>query len=525
MGRQGTAFVLCLLALFFAGCGSGGGGNGGPPPAPVITGVSPSSPVAVTIGSTQKFSIQSTGIVTSLTCTSQLFGNVPVSGSTASYTPPASSTPPASFNDTLTFTASNAGGQNQAMVAIVLENPTPAITSVSPQTMYLGRSGAIVGNVTYNGSGFAGGSSFAIVPNPSVVTTNSPGVTSSNQFLLNFAIGVNTNVGGGPFDPGYIGASITPPAGHGGNTSNVENVAFLGDQDTLACSPTECFQLDQGSGIVWIFKRSDGSLERNITVGRSETGIAFDNKTGLIVLAGIQGIAAFDPATGAHEFGADAKTSVLGVDAADGWACFAEPFANALGCVQIVPFTVGTPTTISIAGTPWNVSMTSLSGNLTAVVWSIESDTLTMVSVLPSLSVAGSVALSGLTPNSKVPIFQGGWQLQMFDSGPSQGNAAVLAQADNTVVFVNLATMTETKRAKLQGVTFRMGKNEADGSVVVALADTADGLTKFVKVAPDGTVTPLTSAVPFLATGFQVSTDGTQLFCANRGVFQIVANR
>jgi hypothetical protein len=84
--------------------------------------------------------------------------------------------------------------------------------------------------------------------------------------------------------------------------------------------------------------------------------------------------------------------------------------------------------------------------------------------------------------------------------------------------------MAEVNRVTLSGIPFRIGKNETDGSIVVALADPVDMLTKFVNVAANGTVTLLSSTVSFLSTGFQVSPDGTKLYCANRGTFQEVPN-
>jgi hypothetical protein len=119
---------------------------------------------------------------------------------------------------------------------------------------------------------------------------------------------------------------------------------------------------------------------------------------------------------------------------------------------------------------------------------------------------------------------RGGWQLEVFDSGPSEGTAVVLSQLEQVVIYVDLTTMTETRRVNLPTdlQSFRLGKNDNDGSVVVAFADPLDGLTK----ANDTTTTQyLNNTVPFLATGFRLSTDGTQIYWGNRGSFTITPNQ
>lgn len=219
----------------------------------------------------------------------------------------------------------------------------------------------------------------------------------------------------------------------------------------------------------------------------------------------------------------DRNNYVLAAAARDNYVCLSEDLAGALASFdlrQINPVPVAT----AIGQAPWNVAMAELPADgLVCAVYNAGDQIFSVVKI-PSMQLLRTVRLVGLTPNNQLPFGQGGWQLAAFDSRPATGTAALLAQADRTLVFVNLATAQELRRVQLSGIPFRLAVDNGHGNAIVALADRAAGLTRFVKVnASNGTVTPLDSTANLLATGFAVSPDGTQLYAANRNQFRILA--
>jgi hypothetical protein len=143
-----------------------------------------------------------------------------------------------------------------------------------------------------------------------------------------------------------------------------------------------------------------------------------------------------------------------------------------------------------------------------------------------NIALKGALTLTGITPASQVPALSGGWQLVALGSGSASGTAAFLSQFDGTLVFVDLNSMTELRRASLQGVPFRIAADETHGTIVVAFADVAAGLTRFASVdVSTATVTALTSTSNLLSVGLLVSADGTQIYAAMRGQLQPLPNQ
>jgi len=126
-----------------------------------------------------------------------------------------------------------------------------------------------------------------------------------------------------------------------------------------------------------------------------------------------------------------------------------------------------------------------------------------------------------------------GWQLQVLNTGPLAGTAVILSQFDKLLVYVSLSTMTEIRRVDLTAPfknanppqtpleAFGIGKDEADGSIVVAFADPVNGKTVLYNVDVNGNMTLLGATEPFLATGLQESADGSQIYWGNRSSFAI----
>jgi len=228
--------------------------------------------------------------------------------------------------------------------------------------------------------------------------------------------------------------------------------------------------------------------------------------------------------------GASNGKLVMGVAAKGGLVCASQDGDDLLSCfdpTQIDPVTGTTQMlSLSIGDQPHSVAMTSIGGQLVCVVYNREDNALSVVDI-PSMNLRGFVFLAGLAKASTVSSAQGGWQLGVFHSGPSADKAVLLAQADKKLVVLDLTASSpqELRRIDLLGIPLRIATNDADGSVIVAFADAFAGLTRFQKINPNtGAVTALSATSSLLCTGFGVSADGTQLFCAMREQFQILSN-
>lgn len=524
--------TVIVLACFMSGCGGSGGGTPAPTPTPTPTpaptiSVSPTS-ATVNIGATQNFTLTESPSGTSTSCASTLFGTVPLAGNTATYAPPASSTPPSAFTDTLTCTATNSAGTATASSTITLEYPVPQITAVNPQTkstiFLFGSAG--VGNLNLDGTGFinASGATAAVIPDSGILTGGS--VSSFTLLSVDLTIGPFL---GEPWDPGLYGFTYTSPPGHGGGTSVLAPLAFLGTYDEIAVNATDVFTLDPNTGTVAKTKIADGSSDGSFpTVGVGPgAAIAIDATTGTVVVSGnsqsFSGVVAYDPSTGAVTSTITASGNVMGVTAGGGFACFAEfgspvqGLPNVIACADITQ-TNPTPVTTSVFNTPenfpWEMKLVSLGGTLTLVELGVDTGVLATFSV-PSLTLTGSVTLPIVTA-SNVPPLEGGWQLQVV-----LGEAAVSSTFDGKVFFVDLATLTQKNVMTVLGATIvRIGQNP-DGSVVVATWNASNpSVTTFANASG-----VLQSTVPFLATGLQVSLDGKTIYGGNRGSTTFAPNQ
>lgn len=229
--------------------------------------------------------------------------------------------------------------------------------------------------------------------------------------------------------------------------------------------------------------------------------------------------------------GASNNKMVMGVAAKGGLVCVSQDTDDLLSCFDPTQIDPATGTTqmnsLSIGDEPHSVAMTNLSGQVVCVVYNREDNALSVVDI-PSMNLRGVGFLTGLAKASDFSGRpRGGWQLGIFHSGPAAGHAVLLSQDDRKLVVVdlNVSPPRELRRIDLSGVPFRIATNDADGSVIVALADAPNGLALFVKVdVSTGTATQLSATSNLLCVGFGVSTDGTQLYCAMRDQFQILPN-
>ena len=509
--------------------------------------ISPTS-ATVLLGATQSLALNANA-----TCTSALFGAVPVSGSgssyAAAYTVPQAL--PTAWNDTVTCTATVGGSQQTA--SITLQYPTPTITGTSFNgslgTIFLFQTSGT--SFLVNGTGFLSDGSF----NPLNDSQDICGASLVNwgQLQISFAVGL-TDFGvqcsqGGPlaiWDPGFLQFTMSDPQnGHGGGTSNVGRIAFLGDQNFLTFNQTDAFLLDSATSTVRKFKTTDGSPDGSFTFSPG-TGLAIgiDDVTGNLVLFTGTSFQVFDPATNAKLYEVDAASpgSIHGGAVGKGWAIFSvydgtEGLPDVLDVFNLQQLG-NPPVHLSVKSTPqnfpWYFQLATASGSTVGVVWSIDAGVLSTIN-LSDLSVIQSLAIPNIyygtnTSRSGSPD---GWQLQVFNSGPLAGTAVLLSQVDNLLVYVNLATMTEIRRVDLTAPfkdanppqpelqSFRLGKDKVDGSVVVAFADSVNGKTVLYNVDQNGNMSKLNATTPFLATGLQESSDGTQIYWGNRSTFTI----
>lgn len=369
------------------------------------------------------------------------------------------------------------------------------------------------------------------------VTIGTIGNSTFNQFQIPLAFSTSS------YNPGFFDLTLTSPQdGHSGGTSNVKKFAFLGNQNTATFSPTHAFQFDYAAGMGHKFRLSDGQLETSFSArGR---GVAFDNTTSFIVVSASTVVGAFRSSDGSFVTSWTNGKPVMDVAARDGVACFTQDFDGLLSCVDLRQPGM-TPVSIAIGDTPWNVVMTNLPNDgLVALVFNSGDLVLSVVKVTPvsgappTLQLLRFVRLAGLTSSHDVLPPKGGWQLAAFDSGPQAGKVAVLDQTGQILVWVDLTTAQEVRRVSLGMVCgpgplpcgqlavnpFRITADNVNGNIIVALADTDAGLTRFAKVASDGTVTLFNATVDFLTTGLGVSADGTKLYVSNRDQFRTPNN-
>lgn len=495
-----------------------------PPQAPTI---SAQDPTAILSGTGAAVSIDLAPTITgtapiTLSCQTG-YGSCSVNGLNVTLSVP-DGIPP-SFSFLVTLGASNSTGSASANVTVNVQLPVPLIASIVPDTLSLDAE-AIIGNIQIHGSGFyAGGVLHNSLLGDLVIP---PGANPTQGFL---AWGIGSDV----WKPGWIDQSVSSPSGMpGGGTSPIKPVAFLGNQNTLARGATQVFQLEQG-GTQHIRPFSlDGTVGTPIPAGNLglDRAIGHDNLTSFAVVTQGRaiGVSKTDGGASPGVFLDPENDQMMGVAARNGWVCATQPAANKVVCGDLRPldgFTQPGPLLeLPVLGEPWNIAMTSLQNELIAIVWSRQDRMLTLVNVDPSgLTLKRATAIGGLFQGGQ-GIDPGRWQLSIFESGPLAGHIALLSQSDNTLVLVNISAdpIMEVRRVTAPARSFRIGADETNGRVVVAIADADNRKTDFISVDAAGTMTTLNVTSTLLCTGFGVSADGTKLYCANRDQFQILNN-
>ena len=517
--------IVVLLAVVLAvvagtGCPSGSGSTGGgvtPTPTPTVTSVSVTcSPTTVTNGATSQCSanVTGTGSYSTAVTWSASAGTINATGLFSAPTVKESTAVVVTATSTQDTTKS-------APMTLTVTPPVPTITSVVPNLIYLDGA-AVVGSIQINGSGFAGGCVLHLGSRGDMTLLEG---TTSSQILVNLSFDDAT------YRPRFDSWSVSCPSG----TSNTAQFGFQGNQNTLAFdSSGKLFQLQQGAFTddkqqhIWEFLVGPGNtVTPNGFLTEGGSGIAYDDTTKSIVRAGAGSMVVdWTNAGGVHTAYNGKQT--MAVAAKSGYACVTQPkdgLVSSFNLAQDTPSMVST----SAGSYPWAITMAQLGSELDAVVYSRGDSTLWRISV-PDMSTKGFLFLAGIAQvGAAASATAGGWQLTAFNSGSAVGTGAFLAQPDRQLVIFDIATMKETRRVDLRAILgdglspIRIAADETHGAVLVAIADPAAGLSRFISVdAKTGTATNLSATSNLLAVGFGVSSDGTQMYVCSLDKCQVL---
>lgn len=531
--------VFGAAVLFTTSCGGTGGGTITPPPGATLTliAVTAATPTVI-VGNTDQMVATGT------------FSDGSTKNLTAYVTWSSSSMSIATVTTTGGLVTGVAAGSASIAAALtgvtgnmtITVNPLTAISSIAPAVFRCDAECPPMREVML-GSGFQTGDTINTAPNANLLSEQL--VNAGEADLMT---GLDT--------PHASPGSFTFTECRGGTTtcSNPWSVAFTGNQNDLVIgSDGELYNLDRVAGEIWKFK-SDGTPDGAINTGplSGEVSIAFDAVNNLIWVNqyGSGSAYGFSVATGSLVAGSTAGNLISDSGVESGVYCGTGNATGNFAC--FVANGAQLPVAYTPAGTePWSVTMLTLnpgtqSQETDAFVYDREGTALyDFIVTLPSGATVPVITLkplstnplilNGITPADMLAnTGNGGWYLVRFATGPAAGMMAFLSAYDNTLVFVNASTMTETKRVTLNlptqpasGTSFRIAADETNGRVIVALANVgASTSTSFLSVTPAGVIAPLTTtAQNIIAVGLGVSSDGSRVYACMRDQCVVVPNQ
>ena len=535
--RRLLLIVLCGAAGFFFACGGTTGGGINPPPPSCPTGAVTLNPTTIAVGGTSTASAP-TGFTNGGFSANPASGVVTISGATVTGVGTGSATISGSG-----WTYSNGAtgcSLNGAVLTVTSPPPEITITSLNPAVF---RCDAECNQTeTVSGSGFESGDSVGATPNANLLSIQTP-----NPETATLVMGLDTpHNSPGSFTFNWCRGTTT-------TCSNNWSVGYIGNQTDLVIGPDgELYNLDRTARQIWKFDSTatpDGAIANGCPYG--QVSIAYDGSDNWVWA---------NCSTGAHAYAAAAGNPVSGVTDGNnissssseaGFYCGTEAAVGLFACLNTTA--INPQFTYAPAGVePWSVTMlifgqgtqsqetdafvydrenTTLSDFVVAIPTGATQPTVALKSFPPS-QTANPLALNGLTPASKVGTGNGGWYLVRFETGPLAGTVVLFSAYDNTLIFIDANTMTETSRVVVSlpagfGTPFRIAADETNGRVVVALANVgAATSTSFLAVTPAGVVTPLTTvAQSIIAVGLGVSSDGTNIYACMRNQCQAVPNQ
>jgi hypothetical protein len=498
---------------------------------PACSGNPPAATVLLTPNNTESFTATANESAT-FSWTVSGAGTISSSGATVTYTAP-NSYPPSSFSAAITVTATNSGQTATATANVTLQWAVPTITSCIPQDQFSVRENVIGVNCAVTGA-YPGGS-YSINGGPASV------LPASQPFgQLSFAAAYDSF----HFNPRPNTITLSTPAGNGGGTSNPSVFTFLGNQNTVTVNPAagangEIYHLDQGSCTVHVFDLALHSHLRDFTVGCLVDAISVDKATGYIIATQTnQGAAAYQPNGSQAPVGVSSNGQVLLAASADGGNAFVtEDLANAVGYFPLEQ--AGTLSTVSVSGTPFGVKSVTVGTTQYGAVGTVEDPGISIIR-LPDGSLVGSVAFSGLTPESQTGT-NGGWPFELLSKGSTQTIASYF-RADGILILTDVTNPAAPKVTQTvhlvatlqsQGVTgdpFHVAADPTNNRFVIALTDYENNggtmITRFAAVdASTGAVTALNSTSQNYSAGLSVTPDGKTLIVCQDASCDFQPNR
>lgn len=494
------------------GTGGGGGGGGG---STVSISIDPTS-FTLTSGQTKQFSAKVTGSSNTNVAWTATDGSISPSGL---FTAPTT----CSNSDAVMITAtSQADSTKSAKAAVTVNVGTIAITKVSISNFSLDYF-AVVGGIEVDGSGFGNGCHVNLQGG---VGLGGAQLVSNTKLMVTLSIDTPHWV---------LGVQTIQVCSKDGSVcSNVAPTAqfvFFGNQNPMATDLADGFVNDNEAAgdLVRKFKLSSGSQDGTFAVGSGTIGIAYDNLFDYILMtAWTNGAGAFSVSgqqmsyvsTG-NNFGA------MAVAAKDGIGCADVRNLNTFFCADLSQF-APTSTPVAIGKDLWGLSMAHGCGETDVYAHDREGTQLARYSTVldngnVDMALQKSVTLTGGTPASQIHNMNaavGNWYVAGFDSSCMAAVFAPVLNADNTisdtVTFVdggqNGAMQQLGPPIVVPANAYRMEADNVHGTVVVAYDDPIAGLTRFVSVDPQGTVTKLQSTSPIRGAGMQISADGSTIY-------------
>jgi hypothetical protein len=450
----------------------------------------------------------------------------PTEGLSTTYTAP--STPPTPATVTITATVVDGSQNATTTVSVTIVSPC-TVASVSPSSIY-SETGGIYG-VIVTGTGFTANDTWTITPAAFNSSSSTSFVSSTQE---NFELGIGSNT----WRPGFVTFTDNQTPSCSGQ------LGFLGqDKNLLAVNPNtgELFFIDRGAGQVWKFK-PDGSADGSWTISSSANTIAVDNTTNDVLID--NGV--FDDNGNSVNALVDLPTfywNDMAVAAKNGLEGFANLEGNSVSFFDITQPGPVANTTATVGAGPWaiaGVTFATSSGNETDfLVFTQEGDTLERYSVASGttegttvVTFKGSLIINGMTPASELSVGNGGWSVIAFDactppaSCPAAGTAAVFSQYDKLLVFVNIATMTETGRVALTGEPVLITADNPDGLVQVEFQGVSSSTYQNVNPITGELITPpLNATTPILGMGYGLSLDAKEINACSQGTCKVFSNQ
>ncbi len=496
MKRIFCSLLLLAVCLLPAGCGGGGGNTPPPPPPPPQPSVAITAP---TSGQTVSGTVTVSASCTNCAAGAQIQFNKDGTSNIGAPAAVAAGVASVSWN---TMTIGNGSHTlTAALVGTLIVSPgvnvsvnnqqsqLPRIDSITPP--WFGTQGpfGVINAFNVTGANFT---------NPfSLFLTDLKSCAPTFQDSTHFVACIIVDAPG--YNPGAGAMTVQTAAG----TSNTGHVVLVSLANNLRATATEFYLLDPGSGLFKVYNRATGAKVNEIN---GSGGIAFDldNLTGsLLRTGGTGGIGVHKP----DNTGGVVTDGQPVMEAAvrDGLVCASKHQNGRISTVDISSITVWDPPPgfdrhYDIGGQPfpvvrWKQGSTQFCGSV-----DVEGNRLIIVNLTAQTFFVSTI--NGLRKKSELlpfPDIQVGFKFATAEGASFLGYLHI---PDRKLKLFDRVTGAETLTVDLPvplgAVPTELAVNPADGTVVVALFDTATGLGRLVKVnSQTGNVTQLAQTVTF----------------------------